>query len=183
MVCWADALRADELDEEERGEDTEQKMQDLILTCTERWEGAAVGQEWPSLFCGTGLGRNGYSTVKMPLQQKIYNYETECTGQKGMIDVDRKSVDTISPSSIFATRNTLCSKCTKIFPSPGGQFCILLRSDHRSTFTHILRNSTVSSFIEFQSYAVYAARAGSSVTDTRKFNIEAARLCLANFDQ
>src|SRR5271156_2912484 len=117
------------------------------------------------------------------LQQKIYNYETECTGKKGMIDVDRKSVDPISPSSIFATQNTLCSKCTKIFPSPGGQFCILsLRSDHRSTFTHILRNSTVSSFIEFQSYAVYAARAGSSVTDTREFNIEAARLCLANFD-
>jgi len=23
-------------------------MQDLILTCTERWEGAALGQEWPS---------------------------------------------------------------------------------------------------------------------------------------
>jgi hypothetical protein len=74
-------------------------MQDLILTCTERWEGAAVGQEWPSLFCGTGLGRNGYSTVKMPLQQKIYNYETECTGKKGMIDADRKSVNTISQAA------------------------------------------------------------------------------------
>ena len=130
------------------------------------------------------IGKEWMQHSENAMHQRIYNYETECTRKKGMIDVDRRSVDTISPSSILATRNTLCSKCTKTFPSAGGQFCILfLPSDHRLTFIHILRNSTVSSFIEFQSYAVYAARAGSSVTDTREFNIEAVMLCLANFDQ
>lgn len=137
------------------------------------------------LRCSVALDWEGMDEhIENALQQKIYNYETECTSKKGMIDVDRRSVDTISLSSIFTIWNTLCSKCAKTFPSRGGQSCILfLRSDHTSTFIHFLRNPTVSSFIEFQSYAVYAACAGSSVTDTREFNIEVARLCLANFDQ
>jgi hypothetical protein len=93
--------RTHELREEDRERDTRLGNSGIYFACTEGrdntkyycWASIAFVAQWHR------IGKEQYTTLKMPSVQQIYKYGTEYNGKECRLDGVKRSINTISLSS------------------------------------------------------------------------------------